>query len=239
MAQYSISSLESHWLANQHRFRTEFDACRKVFAELISAISDIGSLLSGHKTLEANCAYLLTVKATNHIASTLLLMERGLMVDGALTSRSALETLLLLELLAKKPELCKKWSAGEQFTPGSVRKTLVSLSKVEAGDFAIEVSVDTYDDARFAYDWLSRITHANLDSLNYTTAQSGENSFELHIGGALSPPMVVAITRSLGWAAFRTMATCLAVHDPKGLQAMSGQLQRVASLSNSLGKETV
>jgi len=211
----------------------------KVFAELIATMSDIGSLLSGRKTLEVNCSYLLMVKAMNHIASTLLLVERGLMVDGALTSRNALETLLLLELFAKKPELCAKWSAGEQFTPGSVRKTLASLPRIEVGDFAIEVSLDTYDDARFVYDWLSRITHANLDSLDHTTSQSGENSFELHVGGALSSPVIVAITKSLGWAGFRTMATCLAVHDPNGLLAMSGQLQRIARLSNSLGKETV
>jgi len=203
-------------------------------------MSDIGSLLSGRKTLEANCAYLLLVKAMNHIASTLLLVERGLMVDGALTSRNALETLLLLELLSKKPELCAKWIGGEQFTPGGVRKKLASLPQTEVGDFAIEVSPDTYDDARLVYDWLSNITHANLDSLNHTASQSGGNSFKLHIGGALSPPVVVAITRSVSWASVRTLATCLAVHDSDGLQAMSGQLQRIASLSNSLaGKETV
>jgi hypothetical protein len=234
MPQYSIASLQEHWLANQLRFSTECDACRRVFAELITTMSDVGARLSSRKTLEVNCAFLLLVKTMNHIASTFVLVERGLMVDSALTSRNALETLLLLELLAKKPELCAKWTAGEQFTPGGVRKRLASLPRIEVGDFVIEVSLDTYDDERFVYDWLSDITHANLDSLNHTTSQTSGNSFELHVGGALSSPVVVAITKSLGCASFRVLATCLAVHDPDGLRAMSGQLQRIASLSNSL-----
>jgi hypothetical protein len=172
MPQYSVAALEKHWLANQTEFRTAASACHKAFALMISVMSDVGSLLSGRKVLDINCVYLLLTKAMNHVASTLLLIERGLMVDGALTSRNAIETLLLLELLAKKPELCRKWSAGEQLTPGSARKT------------------------RFVYDWLSQITHANLDSLNQSASQTDRNNFVLHVGGVLLFPVAIAITKT-------------------------------------------
>jgi hypothetical protein len=235
MPQYSISGLEKHWLANRGRFQAESGACREVFAELISMMSDLGALLSGRKVLEVNRAYLLLVKAINHIASTLLLVERGLIVDAALTARNALETLLLLELLTKKPELCLKWSTGEKFTPGAVRKQLASLPRVEVGELAIEVSSDTWDDIRFVYDWLSQITHANLDSLNHAASQSGANSFELHVGGSLSRPVAIAIAKSLGYTSLRSLATCLAVYEPSALQTMSPQLKRLEDLLNSRG----
>jgi hypothetical protein len=234
MPQYSVAALEKHWLANQTEFRTAGSACHEAFVLMISVMSDVSSLLSGRKVLDINCAYLLLTKAMNHVASTLLLIERGLMIDGALTSRNAIETLLLLELLAKKPELCRKWSAGEQLTPGSVRKELAKLPKVEVGDLVIEVSSDTWDETRFVYDWLSQITHANLDSLNQSASQTDRNNFVLHVGGALLFPVAIAITKSLGHTCLRSLATCLAVFEPTKLQMMSAQFERLGESLNSL-----
>jgi hypothetical protein len=127
----------------------------------------------------------------------MLLMERGLMVDAALAARNGIETLLLLDLLSKKPELCQKWVNGEKFKPVDVRKQLQGLLHVTVGDLVIKTSKETYDEVSFLYAWLSRIAHANLESLNQVTTQTGANAYEIQVGGSHSQPVILAITQSI------------------------------------------
>lgn len=177
MSKYSLKNLERHWSSKTSQFRAENPTARDAFSQVLTMLSDAAAALEDRRTLESNCSYLLLAKAINHISSTSLLMERGLMVDAALAARNGIETLLLLDLLSKKPELCPKWSSGEEFRPGSVRKQLQALPRVVVGDFVIETSEKSYDEVKFLYGWLSQITHANLESLNHVTTQTGGNSY--------------------------------------------------------------
>jgi hypothetical protein len=238
MSKHSLENLEKHWSSNTVQFRQENTIARDVFAQILTMLSDAAAILESRRTLESNCSYLLLAKAINHISSTVLLMERGLMVDSALAARNGIETLLLLDLLSKKPELCQKWVNGEKFKPVDVRKQLQGLLHVPVGDLVIETSQETYDEISFLYAWLSRITHANLESLNHATTQTGGNSYEIHVGGAHSQPVIVAITQSIGAICIQTVATSLAVHQPKALEASAAQLKKIQSTLRALGPNT-
>jgi hypothetical protein len=234
---YTIQGLERYWVASVTRFRAEYGNLRAVLAACIETASGVASSLSERRSLEANCAYLLLAKATNHVASTVVLLERGLMVDAALTGRNTIETALLLELVSKRQELCPRWSAGEVFAPSNVRKQLAELADVTIGEVVISVTPDEYDEARLAYNWLSRITHANLESLSHTATQTGEKSFVVHIGGEVSVPVAVAIVKSVGVTLLRAMLTALAVHDPAALRAKHSELKNLAATIGRLGEK--
>ncbi len=160
------------------------------------------------------------------------------MVDAALAARNGIETLLLLDLLSKKPELCQKWVNGEKFKPVDVRKQLQGLLHVTVGDLVIQTSKETYEEVSFLYAWLSRITHANLESLNHVTTQTGADAYEIHVGGSHSQPVVVAITKSIGAICIQAIATCLAVHQPSTLQAGTSQFKKIQSTLRALNPTT-
>jgi len=212
---YSLNALEHHWLSTEQSFGDSFADCLAVFREMFRCASRVGSALTGRKALEPNCAFVLLTKVQNHASATFVLLKRGLLVDAALTCRNAVETSLLIELLAKEPPLCEAWSRGEQFRPSRVRKRLAELPSVSVGDMIIEVTPDEYEDARFAYDWMSRISHANVESVRHAAEQKGANNFELKIGGALSRPEIVAVTKVLGTCCLRALLTCAAVYAPE------------------------
>ena len=124
MTKYSIPNLRLHWTAKTQEFACDYQTCVELFREIAEVGSLVVQALARRRILETNCAFLLVTKALNHAYSTLLLLERGLVVDAALTSRNAIETLLLLELLAKRPALCRKWVDGHEFKPSDVRRQL-------------------------------------------------------------------------------------------------------------------
>jgi len=243
MTKYSISNLRLHWTAKVREFEREYEVCIELFREIAEVGSLVVEALAQHRNLEANCAFLLVTKALNHSFSTMLLIERGLIVDAALTSRNAIETLLLLELLAKRPVLCQKWAGGHEFKPADVRRQLSELPRVVVQNLAIEVSPDEYDDVRFAYSWLSRITHANLESLHHSASEeidaSTENSYALHIGGAHSPTAAAAITAALGSAFDRAMLTAIVTHAQDKLEPNLDAFKRLEHrLSVIIGKKS-
>ncbi|MDD2468265.1 MAG: hypothetical protein PHI97_30155 [Desulfobulbus sp.] len=214
MVKYSLNALERHWVSIEQSFDDSYIDCIAVFREIFQCASTVSSVRTGKKSLEQNCAFILIAKVMNHASATLVLLKRGLIIDAVLTCRNAMETSMLIELLAKQPSLCEKWSYGEQFRPSRVRKRLAELSSVPVGDLIIEVTADEYDEARFAYDWMSRISHANVESIRHAAKQKGENDFELKIGGGLSRPEIVAVTIVLGTSCLRAFVTCAAVHAP-------------------------
>ena len=232
---YSLVALKEHWHAISADFSASYADCHAVFDAITHASSPISQAIAGRKALAPNCAYLLLAKSLNHAFATLTLLEHGLIIDAGLTSRNGVETLLLLELLSKRQELCEKWAAGKKFQPGEVRKQLGQLPSVTVGDLIINVTSDEYNDIKFAYDWLSRITHANLESLEHTVISTGHNTFAIHVGGALSRPTIVAITITLGVSFLRALLTCSATHTPKLLESHKNNFalleERVKSLS--------
>jgi len=212
MAKYSIQNVRDHWASNAAEFSRSYPVCEGVFREIGDFGSAVVGALAHRKELEANCAFLLFSKSLNHAFSVLLLLERGLVVDAALSTRNAVESLLLLELLVKVPSLCSKWAGGEEFKPAFVRGQLAALSSVPVRDVIVEVSPDTYEDVRKAYSWLSRITHANVESLNHTATNQSPNDYVIYIGGAHSRPAAIAITAVLGSAFLRAGTTSVAVY---------------------------
>jgi hypothetical protein len=180
---YSLSALKTHWHITSADFSANYADCHAVFDAITHSSSLVIQAIAGRKALAPNCAYLLLAKSLNHAFATLTLLEHGLIIDSGLTSRNGVETLLLLELLSKRQELCEKWAAGEKFQPGEVRKQLGQLPSVTVGDLIINVTSDEYDNITFAYDWLSRITHANLESLQHAATPTGQNDYAIHVGG--------------------------------------------------------
>ena len=239
MSQYSIDQLRKHWAANTANFQSQLPVCHALFKELADFGSLVASALTGRKELEANCVYLLFAKSLNHAFSALLLLERGLIVDSALSTRNALESLLLLELLVKRPELCASWAQGDEFRPAEVRRQLSELQTVAVRDVVISVTRDEYDDAKFAYSWLSRITHANLESLQHSATSDGPDSFVVHIGGAHSETAAVAIAAVLGSAFLRAGATAVSAYAVSVLQqhghAFDRLKERTAALTAKRG----
>lgn len=215
MPTYSLDDLESHWRSTCTVFGKTFPVCEAVFREVFNCASPLAAALAGRKTLEPNCAFVLLTKVLNHTSATFLLLQRGLVVDAALTCRNALETSLLLELLVKEPAVCKEWSEGKRLRPSEVRRSLSKLSSVPLGDLVVEVSSDVYDDSRFAYDWLSRITHANVDSAAHAARESGADEFALTIGGAISRPEIIAVTKVIGDCCLRALLTCASAYAPE------------------------
>jgi len=233
----SLDILKKHWSAISADFSASYADCRAVFDAITHSSSPVIEAVARRKALAPNCAYLLLAKSLNHAFATLTLLQRGLIIDAGLTSRNGVETLLLLELLSKRQELCEKWAAGEKFQPGEVRKQLGQLPSVTVGDLIINVTSDEYDNMKFAYDWLSRITHANLESLQHVATSVGQNDFTIHIGGTLSRPAIVAITTTLGDSFLRALLTCSATHAPTLLESHKNDFtllqERVKSLARA------
>jgi hypothetical protein len=218
MTTYTLPDLERHWAASTLTFAQELPSCQAFFEQLPKTASGVAAAISGRRALAPNCAYLLLVKSLNHAFATYVLLQRGLVVDAALSVRNALETVLLLELLSLRPDLCEQWSQGKELRPAEVRQHLAAASTVQVGDLVIE-RPNEYADARFAYAWLSRITHANLESLNHAATRVDENGFVLHVGGARLPSQAVAISKILGVAFLRALVTTAAVHSPQLLKS--------------------
>jgi hypothetical protein len=158
-------------------------------------------------------------------------------VFALVSVRNALETLLLLELLSLRTELCESWSQGKEIKPAAVRKYLAELSTAEADELVITVSQDEYADAKVAYTWLSQITHANLESMNHATTRVDENSWVLHIGGARFSVQARALTKILGVSFLRALVNCTAVHAPQLLTSGRARFTKlkhlVAAISTS------
>ncbi len=218
MTKYNISNLRRHWETNAEAFVRDQAASSGLLHEVVQLGSLVVSLLAQRKALEPNCSFLLLAKALNHAYSTLILLERGLVIDAQLTCRNAIETLLLIELLVKRPDLMTKWIAGHEFTPAEVRKQLADLPVAPVNDVVIHVSSDDYEDARFVYGTFSRLTHANLESLNHAVSAESVNSFVVHIGGAHSPSWSIAIAGALGSTFLRACLTAVAAYAPAELE---------------------
>lgn len=227
MRTMSRSGLEKHWRDMSNAFRPEYRRWISVFWDLISEVSKIFNLLEGKKRLAENCSYLLLSKAVNHILAMFSLAERGLCVDAALACRNAIECFLLLQLLLldASEDLFRRWADGEEFKPGWVRKELSTRSPSTVRDVVVTFDNETLDLNRVVYSWLSNITHANLDSVNQTVRQTGQNSYEVLVGGSLDGKhqMLNALFATACHGLHLTAAVCMAVFDPVQLGKSGAQ----------------
>lgn len=227
MPTYTLPDLERHWVAASRSFGTDLPECQAVFDQIPKTGSSVANSLESRKMLAENCAYLALVKALNHALSTYVLLKQGLLVDAALTARNGLETCLLLELLCLQPATCESWSQGQEIRPSAVRRKLANLPTIDTGSVSISPAEDEYADAKLAYDWLSKITHANLESLNHASTRVASDSWVLHVGGNRFPGQANAITKILGLSFLRAAVTCAAVHAPQLLNSDRARFLRL------------
>jgi hypothetical protein len=221
----SRSGVEKHWRNTANDFRSEYRAWTSVFWDLIAEVSAVLELLEGKKKLAENCSYLLLSKALNHALAMLSLAERGLCIDAALATRGAIETLLLLQLLLldRSEALYRKWADGEELKPGWVRNELKTRSPSEVRNVVVTIGAEQHDMNRVVYRWLSDITHANLESLNQTVRETGDNSFEVYTGGTIygKSKMLNALFAIICDGLHWTAITCVAVFNPPRLEKTS------------------
>ncbi len=179
-----IQKFKKHWDANSLDFAKKFGDFNRLLNDLILLSEDTGKQFSGAKKPLENTTFLLLGKSINHILSSQILLEKGLLIDAALSTRNALETLLLLQAILLDPEEkhADQWLNGKQFKPSWDRKRLEKVQEVTVRDVIVNASDDVN---QMAYSWLSDITHANLSSFSYSMNMTGNNSYEVHIGGSI------------------------------------------------------
>jgi hypothetical protein len=97
------------------------------------------------------------------------------------------EALLLLQMLMldASEDLSRRWSEGEQFKPGWVRNELKAKSFATVRDVIVQTGQETHELNRIVYAWLGSITHANRESINLTAKRTGDESYEIFVGGSL------------------------------------------------------
>ena len=233
-------SLLKHWNLNAILFRDWYKEWISLFWNHIFEVSKFTDTLKARKRLAENCSYLLWAKATNHSLASYTSLERGLVVDSALCARNAVESLLLLELLCKDESevLFEKWSKGDEFKPGWVRKELEKKKEVSVRDVIISRGIEEDESDRFIYKWLSQITHANLDSLEYISRRVDKNSYEIQVGGFIQDEntFINTIFAVLCMSINRTLSICAGVFDVKYLEDSSSKYKSMLEVAQSLAK---
>jgi hypothetical protein len=179
-----IQKFKKHWVTNSQDFAEKFSVISRLLNELILLSEDASRQFSGAKKPLENTTFLLLSKSINHILRSQVLLEKGLLIDAALSARNALETLFLLQAILLDPEekYAEQWLNGKQFKPSWARKRLEKVQEVTVRDVVVSTSDDVN---QMAYSWLSDITHANLSSFGYSMSLVEHNSYEVFIGGSI------------------------------------------------------
>lgn len=238
MSKYTLLRFQKHWKILKEEFRFKHQEWQTLISDILCLESKLHEYLEGGKELSKNCSLLLLSKAINHILAMLTLFERGLIIDGALSARNAVETLLMLQLFAKdgSKRLFKKWSQGQQFTPSWVRKKLTESPEAVVNDVVINIDSENFETYRIAYNWLSSITHSNLDSLNYTVKKQDVNSFAILIGGSLEgkEPFINAVFMVICNILFETILICTAIFYLPFLESSKDKFQQLYKRINEM-----
>jgi len=124
------------------------------------------------KSTARNVKMLLSTRFINHLYSSFLLSESGLISDAITCERSAIEVLAAYKLLCAKPDLAEKYNNGKFLKPYEVRDTLEKLGYPEEKE-----------KIKGIYSSASGITHVNRDHERFSMEWGEMNSGLLHIGG--------------------------------------------------------
>lgn len=179
----AIEKYKRHWKFVAIDYQKQFGKLNSLLNELIALTEEGARQLSGAKKPLENATYLLLAKALNHVLSMQLLLEKGLLIDAALSTRNALETLLLTQAiqLDATEQYAEEWLKGKQFQPSWARKRLESVKEVKVREIVVTANDDVN---KMAYSWLSDITHANLSGFRYVLTENEVNSYQVNIGGS-------------------------------------------------------
>jgi hypothetical protein len=146
-----------------------WDDAVAIFSEYFQSLED------SPKSTARNVKMLLAARFMNHLYSSFLLVESGMISDAITCERSAIEVLAAYKLLCLKPELAEKYNKGKFPKPYEVRNELENLG------YPAEK-----ERIRNIYSSASGITHVNRDHERFTSKWEKENSGVLYVGGRFS-----------------------------------------------------
>lgn len=182
---YSLSDLENHWDRSGESFKNDHADLLAIFRSIIPISFKVTGSLEGRKKLPENCTYLLLSKGINHSLSMYILTKKGLLIDGSLSARNAIETFLMLELFATDPteKYFEQWAKGKEFKPSWVRNQLGALLTAAVREVEITFDDDFYETVKLAYSFFSGITHSNLKSAEHSVSLKRTGQLEVPTGG--------------------------------------------------------
>ena len=125
-------------------------------------------------TLERNVRLMLACKLLNHVYSSLILAEYGLIVDAILCERNALETVAFHWLISLDPDAAKEYERGNIPRPVEVRQRLEQLG-ADMAQFK-----DIYASG-------SEVSHVGRRSERFHSRWESPSEGQLLFGGALAP----------------------------------------------------
>lgn len=191
-SKYSFDLLLKHSndlsLSTRRNFKSQMASVRSAIGFMNKHFS---SLESKPRGLVRNVKMALTARFTNHLFSTVLLCERGLILDSFNCSRSGIETTAFYWLVCLDPEAAELYQGERSQPPVEVRKRLEALG------------VDVKE-IRELYGFESTIAHVGnkYDNLQIRWEDGGKNG-GLLIGGGESPTVQRAILEALPSAVAR------------------------------------
>ena len=237
---YSRLEIENHWLKTSELFKKTHEELVTVFSSIIPISFEVANSLEGRKKLPENCTHLLLSKAINHSLSMYALVEKGLLIDGSLSARNAIETFLMLEFFATDPheKYFEQWSNGKEFKPSFVRNQLGTSLTAIVREVEITFDDDFYETVKLAYSFFSGITHSNLKSAEHSVRLKGKGQFELPTGGHIEDKE--ALIRCLfvvtGAGLIRSILISSSVFSLELLKEISPRIKQAQKLLNSVSK---
>lgn len=184
---YSLKDFQNHWKVNSSEFRNRYSGWLSIFDKTIGVVeSGMNHLKNSEKSIENNCCFLLLSKILNHSISSIVLLEKGLVIDSALCARNSIESILLLNLFALDPKTNHfvEWSNGKEYKPYEVRQRLKDLGSIKKNEVEVLIEKSEYEGYDLAYKWFSQITHANFESMKYVIKMAN-NNIQVYIGGSI------------------------------------------------------
>lgn len=146
---------------------------KEAWDDAVALFSEYFQSLEGSPESTArNVKMLLASRFINHVYSSFLLIESGMVSDAITCERSAIEVLAAYKLLCVKPELAEKYNKGKFLKPFEVRNMLEKLGYPEEKERI-----------RGIYSTASGITHVSRDHERFTMEWEEENGGVLYVGG--------------------------------------------------------
>ncbi len=173
-SQYSYKAIRKH----SDRMRTSSAGIflkhqRDLHSSFLAFDKYVADLESSTQGLLKNVRMLLACKFLNHILSSLLLAERGLVVDALSCQRNALETHLFDVLVQVDRAHAETYESDEVPKPVEVRKRLEKLG----------FNIATF---RLLYGSFSDVLHVGRPSERWTLEMETEKKGTIKFGGAFS-----------------------------------------------------
>ena len=174
-------------LSTRQTLKREIMEARKVFSFFDKHFD---SLEEKPKSLLRNVKLALTARFINHLFSSLLLTERGLILDAFNCSRSAIETTAFYWLLCHDEKAASLYEGEKSIPPVEIRKRLESLG--------VDVKA-----IRDLYSLQSAVAHVGNEYDHLQIQWENDKAGRLLVGGGLNPQLQKAMIEDIIRAVFR------------------------------------